>query len=111
MSSAIAFLVACASAMGFSKAPLSILNALATACQGNLECEVDGVLYAAHESGLQEAPVKAYSWDAKSHVSCGAWQTPCEARPVPILKQAKTWVALRRYSLERWGDFAWARGQ
>lgn len=104
MSSAIAFLVACASAMGFSKAPLSILNALTAACGGDESCEVDGVLYAAHESNFQEAPVKLYSWDAKSHVSCGAWQTPCALRPKSILEQARTWVALRRASLDTFGD-------
>jgi hypothetical protein len=104
MSSAIAFLVACAAAMGFPKAPATILRALEAACEGDLDCEEDGVLYAAHESNFQEAPVKLYSWDAKAHLSCGAWQTPCTLKPQSIEEQARTWVYLRKVSLDTWGD-------
>jgi hypothetical protein len=98
------FLVACASAMGFPKAPLSILRALDKACGGDVQCDEDGVLYAAHESNFQEAPVKLYSWDAKAHLSCGAWQTPCTLKPQTIEEQARTWVYLRKVSLDTWGD-------
>ena len=103
-STVLTLLVACASAMGFPKASLSILRALDKACGGDVQCDEDGVLYAAHESNFQEAPVKLYSWDAKAHLSCGAWQTPCKLRPQTIEEQAKTWVYLRQASLDTWGD-------
>lgn len=99
-----AFLVACASSLGFAHPPQAILRALDEACKGDLACEEDGVLYAAHESGFQERPNKNYSWDAKAHVSCGAWQTPCTNPPQSLLEQARTWVVLRKYSLDTWGD-------
>lgn len=103
MSASSAFLIACASAMGFSHPPADTIRAIEVACGSDASCQEDAVLYAAHESGFSEGPV-AISWDAKAHVSCGTWQTPCNSKDRTVLDRARTWVALRRVSLETWGD-------
>ena len=101
-----AFLIACASAMGFSHPPADTIRAIEIACQHEadpLSCGEDAILYGARESGLSEGP-KAISWDAKAHVSCGTWQTPCDSTDRTVLDRARHWVRLRRLSLEAWGD-------
>jgi hypothetical protein len=96
-------LMAWAAAMGFAHPPREILYAIEAACHGDEACGLDAVLYAAHESSFQERPAREYSWDAKAHVSCGTWQTPCSSSQT-LLDQARTWVALRKYSLDTYGD-------
>lgn len=99
-----ALLTAWAAALGFTHPPREILYAIELACKGDESCGLDAVLYAAHESSFQEKPAKEYSWDAKAHVSCGTWQTPCSAGVQTVLDQARAWVKLRRYSLDAYGD-------
>lgn len=93
-----------AAAMGYPHAPTKVLAAIERACTNeDDQCELDAVLYAAHESGFDATP-KAWSWDAKGGISCGYWQTPCKSLPSTLLGQAKAWVYLRRVSLEEYGD-------
>jgi hypothetical protein len=100
----VAWLVACATALGFPHPPKGILRAIEVACNSDVQCSEDAILYAVHESGLQAEPKLAWSWDAKAGVSCGVWQTPCATLPKTLVGQARVWVELRRLSLAQFGD-------
>ena len=99
-----AWLVACASALGYHHVPKGILRAIEVACDGDFQCGEDAVLYAAHESNFSPEPGHLWSWDARAHVSCGVWQTPCATLPRTLVGQAKVWVQMRAASLSQFGD-------
>lgn len=99
----IAFLVACAMALGFSHPRLKVVEALVTACDGDLTCAEDGIVYAARESSFEEHP-QPWSWDSKAGVSCGEWQTPCATLKLRLVDRARDWVAMRKASLDAYGD-------
>lgn len=104
MSDLFAWLLACASALGHPHPSKRIIQTIITACEGDVSCSEDAILYAAEESGVQVEPTRAYSWDARAGVSCGTWQTPCKDRDQSLLGRAKSWVHLRAYSLATYGD-------
>lgn len=104
MTAFIAWLVACASALGYHHVPKTILKAIEVACDGDLTCGEDAVLYGVHESDLSPEPAKLWSWDARAHVSCGVWQTPCATLPKSLVGQARAWLTLRNASLAQFGD-------
>jgi hypothetical protein len=98
-----------ASALGYNHVQPSIFQAVVQACKSDQACAIDAVLYAAHESAFDAHP-KAYSWDARSHLSCGYWQTPCATLPDTLLGQARLWVSLRAASLSQFGSLVGLAG-
>lgn len=82
-----------------------VIAAVQRACGDDLDCAVDGVVYAIHESNMQNNP-KAWSWDAKGGKSCGVWQMPCAlVRTMPSINaQARAWVQMRAASLDAYGS-------
>ena len=97
------------SSLGYPHVSPALLQAAASACDGDTVCAVDAMVYAAHESAFTTHP-KAWSWDARRHVSCGIWQTPCGDLPTTLLGQARTWVRLRNASLARYGSLVGLAG-
>ena len=98
-----------ASSLGYPHVPPPFLRVAASACEGDLVCAVDALVYAAHESGFNAAPAP-WSWDARRHVSCGFWQTPCATLAPSVLGQANAWVRLRAISLARYGSLVGLAG-
>jgi hypothetical protein len=103
MNEILSTLAVVASALGYPNVSSTFLDATASACDGNETCAVDALIYAAHESAFNAHP-QAWSWDARGHVSCGFWQTPCSALAPTLLGQARDWVKLRNVSLARYGS-------
>jgi hypothetical protein len=98
-----------ASALGYNHVQPSLFQAVVQACNDDETCAVDAVVYAAHESAFDGHP-KAWSWDARRHLSCGFWQTPCATLPNTLLGQARLWVSLRAASLSRFGSLVGLAG-
>lgn len=93
-----AYLIALA--LGMTAVPFPILSAIDKACGDDLECKADVLTYAQAESGMSETP-RAFSHDAKVHVSCGILQIPCRfvAEHRDLDSQVAYWVKLRFWSL------------
>lgn len=98
-----------ASSMGHDHVQPSFFDAVVQACEGDETCAIEATVYAARESGFEERPAP-HSWDARRHVSCGLWQTPCVTLEPTVLGQARAWVALRRDSLARYGSLVGLAG-
>lgn len=81
--------------MGFAHPSPAIVRAIAEAAQSRQEAAIT-VVYAVHESGLQERPAPI-SWDARAGVSCGFLQLRCALSSTPAA-DARTWLALVRSS-------------
>jgi hypothetical protein len=80
-----------------------IASAIVDACDGDISCVEDAVVFAQHESGMSLHP-KAFSHDARSGLSRGPLQVQGAGNDLDA--QAERWVALRAWSLQQCGSLS-----